>query len=111
MPSCRLPKSTATRSVLSARRWPANQTLFSSQVSIILGGYKDKIENDLYAADKGLRSRFIPFEFADYSDAELFRILKSKCEEDRCARALFTALTFAMNVRWGLTMLQIGDEG
>ena len=56
-----------------------------SQVSIILGGYKEKIENDLYAADKGLRSRFIPFEFADYSDAELFRILKSKCDEDRCA--------------------------
>ena len=79
----------------------ANQSSFVSQISIILGGYKDKIENDLYAADKGLRSRFIPFEFADYSDAELFRILKTKCEEDRCARALFASLTFAMNVRCG----------
>ena len=56
-----------------------------SQVSIILGGYKEKIENDLYAADKGMRSRFIPFEFSDYSDSELYRILKSKCDEDRCA--------------------------
>ena len=62
----------------------AHQSSFVSQISIILGGYKDKIENDLYAADKGLRSRFIPFEFADYSDAELFRILKTKCDEDRC---------------------------
>jgi ankyrin repeat protein/Cdc6-like AAA superfamily ATPase len=86
---------------IQRKRWPAKQTLFSSQVSIILGGYKDKIENELYAADKGLRSRFIPFEFADYSDAELFRILKTKCEEDRCARALFASLTFAMNVRCG----------
>ena len=79
----------------------ANQSSFVSQISIILGGYKDKIENDLYAADPGLRSRFIPFEFADYSDAELFRILKSKCGEDRCVRAFFASLTFAINVRCG----------
>ena len=82
----------------------AKQSSFVSQISIILGGYKDKIENDLYAADKGLRSRFIPFEFADYSDAELFRILKSKCDEDRCV------IDVASMGDDCLTMLQVGDE-
>ncbi len=81
---------------MSTRVECANQSSFVSQISIILGGYKDKIEKDLYAADKGLRSRFIPFEFGDYSDAELFRILKSKCDEDRCA--LLTSRQWAIIV-------------
>lgn len=49
------------------------------KVSFIIAGYKNRIERDLYSANPGMSGRFIPIQFADYSDDELQSIWMSLC--------------------------------
>ena len=46
-----------------------------TEISIILAGYKEDIEDKLYAADPGLSSRFKAIEFEDFCFEELRAIL------------------------------------
>ena len=48
-----------------------------AETSIILAGYKEEIENKLFAADAGFRSRFISATFEDLTYDELLSVLKS----------------------------------
>ena len=56
-----------------------------TEISIILAGYKDDIENKLYAANPGVKSRFQRGEimFEDYNEAELRRILLGMVHKHR----------------------------
>ena len=45
-----------------------------AEISIIMAGYKDEIENKLYAFNSGLKSRFRDIIFEDYTEAELCEI-------------------------------------
>lgn len=51
------------------------------KVTIILAGYKDDIENKLYAHNTGMASRFESIMFEDFTDAQLYQIWKKMCEE------------------------------
>lgn len=51
------------------------------KVTIILAGYKDDIENKLYASNTGMASRFESIMFEDFTDAQLYQIWKKMCED------------------------------
>jgi hypothetical protein len=52
------------------------------KVSFIIAGYKNRMERDLYSANPGMSGRFIPIQFADYSDDELESIWLSFCNNN-----------------------------
>jgi hypothetical protein len=50
-------------------------------LTIILAGYKDDIENKLYAANSGMSSRFQDVQFDDFDETQLALIWKLRCRE------------------------------
>jgi len=50
------------------------------KVTIILAGYKDDIENKLYAYNTGMPSRFIDIHFDDFTEEQLQEIWESCCK-------------------------------
>lgn len=50
------------------------------KVSIILAGYKDDIENKLYAFNSGMRDRFRAITFEDFSENELAEVWLGMCK-------------------------------
>ncbi|GMI24408.1 hypothetical protein TeGR_g12431 [Tetraparma gracilis] len=51
------------------------------KVTIILAGYKDDIENKLYAFNSGMASRFRNIDFEDFDESQLKSIWESLCKE------------------------------
>ena len=51
------------------------------KVTIILAGYKDDIEQKLYAFNSGMASRFRNIEFEDFDESQLKGIWESLCRE------------------------------
>jgi Holliday junction resolvasome RuvABC ATP-dependent DNA helicase subunit len=51
------------------------------KVSIILAGYKDDIENKLYAYNSGMRDRFRSIMFEDFDENELLEVWDGMCKK------------------------------
>lgn len=57
-------------------------TKHEDTVTVILGGYKKKIEDEIFASDEGLKGRFpYVFEFKDYNDDELLLLWNFFCQD------------------------------
>ena len=54
---------------------------YRDSVSIILAGYKDDIDNEIFSYNIGMASRFQTVYFEDFSEAQLGEIWKLMCEQ------------------------------
>ncbi len=50
-----------------------------SNISVILAGYKDEIEREIFGANIGMYRRFTVLNFDDYADDQLVQIFKDLC--------------------------------
>lgn len=56
---------------------------FRDTVTIILAGYKDDIDKELFAFNVGMASRFQTIPFEDFTEDELRQTWRSKCESSQ----------------------------
>lgn len=52
-----------------------------SNISVILAGYKDDIEKEIFGANIGMYRRFTVLNFDDYADDQLVQIFKDLCDK------------------------------
>ncbi len=72
-----------------------------AELSIILAGYKQDIEDKLYASNPGIKSRFKDIIFEDYTEAELREIFVELCQKKQWTLQPFVANVAAQRVSRG----------
>ena len=79
------------------------------KVTIILAGYKDDIENSLYAFNSGMASRFQDVIFDDFNEQQLREIWESRCKKQAWVPAKDVSKVAARRIARGIGGKNFGN--